>query len=211
MRLVPSLFRALNKGPILPISSRQNVSSLTLTPRSAQSRLFPHFSGRQDDTDPISTKAPPTNLSLSQRLKHLIKSYGWYALIVYVFLSALDFALAFAAIHLIGAQHVAHVTHALKGTVHDLIYSSPPEPGRDELDAASISDTSNGGLYAMLVLAYTVHKTLFLPVRVGLTAWLTPRVVAFLTRRGWTGGDVARRAVSVLRESLGSPSRRTSL
>jgi hypothetical protein len=36
-------------------------------------------------------------------------------------------------------------------------------------------------------LAYTIHKTLFLPVRVGLTAAWTPKLVKWLTLRGWIG------------------------
>ena len=57
--------------------------------------------------DPSSSSPPPSpsapgspslppNASLSQRLKYLIKTYGWYALGVYIVLSTLDFAVAFA-------------------------------------------------------------------------------------------------------------------
>ena len=37
----------------------------------------------------------------------------------------------------------------------------------------------------MLVLTSTIHKTLFLPVRIGLTAAFMPCLVAWLSRKGW--------------------------
>jgi len=60
------------------------------------------------------------------------------------------------------------------------------------------------GLYAMLVLAYTVHKTLFLPIRVGLTATFTPRLVRWLETRGWAGGAGTRRAAKEMRDRMRS-------
>jgi hypothetical protein len=56
----------------------------------------------------------------------------------------------------------------------------------------------------MLVLAYTIHKTLFFPVRVGLTAGLTPKLVGWLSRRGWAGGAGTRRAAMEMRDKLRS-------
>ena len=55
---------------------------------------------------------------------------------------------------------------------------------------------------AMLLLAYTVHKTLFLPFRVGLTAAFTPKLVGWLTRRGWAGGEGAKRAAREMRDKV---------
>jgi hypothetical protein len=138
-------------------------------------------------------------------LKHLIKSYGWYALGVYIVLGALDFGVSFAAINLFGAQQVSHIAASVKGMVDGFIHSKPPEPGRDEVDKSQYHDAgTNGELYAMLVLAWTVHKTLFLPVRVGLTAWLTPRFVGWLRVRGWAGGAGTRRAAVEMRERMRS-------
>ncbi|KAF8624249.1 hypothetical protein AX15_005969 [Amanita polypyramis BW_CC] len=152
---------------------------------------------------PSPTQPPlPPNPSLSHRLKHLIKTYGWYALGVYIVISTLDFAVAFASINLLGADYVAGVAASAKAAMHDMFYAKPVEPGLDELDnphARGIAAGPNGqeGLYAMLVLAYTVHKTLFLPVRVGLTAALTPRLVTWLNTRGWIGREGARRATKL--------------
>lgn len=212
------LFRTLPRisSPLLPLASRLGSSatarsSLTGTPRASSSRLFHHFPARLASSPPPSPSHDdrnflPPDASLSQRLKHLIKSYGWYALGVYLVLSAADFAVAFAGIHLLGADQVSRVATFAKESVAAVIHSKPPEPGRDEIEKVAGSGEAGGqeGLYAMLVLAYTVHKTLFLPLRVGLTAALTPRLVGWLRARGWAGGAGARRAATEMRERIRS-------
>jgi len=137
-------------------------------------------------------------------LKHLIKSYGWYALGVYLIVSALDLSVAFAGVNLLGAEYVSQVATSMKETMGSLIHSHPAEPGKDEVESATRPSHQPGqeGLYAMLVLAYTIHKTLFLPFRVGLTAALTPKLVGWLARRGWVGSAGTRRAAVEMRERL---------
>ncbi|KDN38762.1 hypothetical protein RSAG8_09312, partial [Rhizoctonia solani AG-8 WAC10335] len=146
--------------------------------------------------------------SLSARLKHLIKSYGWHALGVYMILSVLDFTVAFGLINFIGAAHVARITTSAKAYVADHLpnltlpwsqVESPEDVGRDRIGGG------DGSLYAMLVIshpAYTVHKTLFLPVRVGLTAALTPKLVGALRERGWVGASGAKRAADHYKQKI---------
>ncbi|KAF9264242.1 hypothetical protein L218DRAFT_258193 [Marasmius fiardii PR-910] len=188
-------------APLLPVT-RLRPSSRPIRHTSSGSRLFSHFPARLSS----SSSPPPNDPSkqpLSQRLKHLIKSYGWYALGVYLVLSALDFGVAFASINLLGAQHVSEIASSVKQAVANVIHSKPPEPGRDELESTrNTGQAGNEGFYAMLVLAYTIHKTLFLPVRIGLTAAFTPRLVKWLQVRGWTGGEGTRRAAEEMRERL---------
>ncbi|TFK44603.1 hypothetical protein BDQ12DRAFT_26994 [Crucibulum laeve] len=198
--------------PLLPTTAlRPTPSLLTNTPRYAPSRLF-HYSPTRLSTpnppsSPHSSPDPrtilPPDASLSQRLKHLIKSYGWYALGVYIVLTVLDFGVAFVGVNLLGAEYVSHVTANVKATIAAVLHSKPAEPGLDEMEPASSNgDSGQEGLYAMIVLAYTIHKTLFFPVRVGLTAALTPRLVGWLTRRGWAGGAGTKRAATEMRERL---------
>ncbi|KAI0727967.1 hypothetical protein C8Q72DRAFT_419623 [Fomitopsis betulina] len=208
------LFRALAPRlvrPILPLT-RFAPSPVSLSGASS-SRLFHHIPARLTDSPPRSPPPDesanldlPPNASLSQKLKHLIKAYGWYALGMYIILSVLDFSVAFAGINVIGAEHVSRVTSAVKDYVSSLIHSRPPEPGREEMESmASHAQGGSGGqegLWAMLLLAYTVHKTLFLPVRVGLTATLTPRVVHWLRARGWAGGEGTKRAAREMRDRM---------
>ncbi|KAI0702952.1 hypothetical protein C8T65DRAFT_535848, partial [Cerioporus squamosus] len=197
--------------PLLPLTTRLATRS---APSLSGSRPFSHFPARLTSSPPPSSgqsshesdssHSLPPNASLSQRLKHLIKSYGWYALGVYLILSALDFSVAFAAVNVLGAEHVSKVAAEVKDYFASLIHSTPPEPGREEMDRAAAHTNSGGseGLMAMIVLAYTIHKTLFLPVRVGLTAAVTPKLVHWLRARGWAGSAGARRAANEMREKI---------
>ncbi|PIL34211.1 hypothetical protein GSI_03922 [Ganoderma sinense ZZ0214-1] len=196
--------------PLLPLSTR-------LAPRSGHSlsgsRPFSHFPARLTSSPPSSSRnseepetphALPPNATLSQRLKHLIKSYGWYALGVYIILSTLDFSVAFAAVNILGAEHVSKVATEVKDYFVGFIHSTPPEPGREQMDPAVSHAASGGheGLMAMILVAYTIHKTLFLPVRIGLTAAITPKLVHWLRARGWAGSAGARRAAQEMREKM---------
>lgn len=184
-------------APILPTTLR-TTSALTRSARPVQKRLFQNFTARlakSTSSDDIPPHSLPEDATISQKLKHLIKSYGWYALGVYLVFSALDFGVAFAAINLLGAEQVSAVAATVKTSLYGAFNSKPPEPGKEEIETASGS--GHEGLYAMLVLAYTIHKTLFLPFRVGLTAAFTPRLVGWLRVRGWAGGAGTRRAAEV--------------
>ena len=134
----------------------------------------------------------------------LLKTYGWYAAGVYFAVSVIDFAVAFAGINLLGADYVSSVAASAKAWVFNLVYSRPPEPGREEIEEVSRNVNQGGqeGLYAMLVLAYTVHKTLFFPIRIGFTAAFTPRIVNWLRARGWAGGAGTRRAMQEMKDRL---------
>lgn len=198
------IFRALAPRvapPILPI--------VRLRPFVSRPRLFHCSPSRLSPQEGPHSPGPglpslPPDATLSQRLKHLIKSYGWYALGVYMLLSVVDFGVAFAGISLLGADYVAQVTASIKQSIATVLHSHPPEPGRDEIDSTGGRPGQSGqeGLYAMLVLAYTIHKTLFVPIRIGLTAAFTPKLVGWLSRRGWAGGAGARRAAAEMRGRL---------
>ncbi|KAG6857258.1 hypothetical protein H0H87_007091 [Tephrocybe sp. NHM501043] len=192
--------------PILPI-----VRLRPLVASSTRSRLFHHSPTRltlREPNSPRLDELPPPSLppeaTLSQRLKHLIKSYGWYALGVYLIIGAIDFCVAFAGINLLGAEYVSEVATNVKQMIAGVLNSHPPEPGRDEMDNSGTRPGQGGheGLYAMAVLAYTIHKTLFLPVRVGFTAAFTPKLVGWLRSRGYGGGAGAMRAATEMRERI---------
>ncbi|KAK7057313.1 peptide alpha-n-acetyltransferase [Favolaschia claudopus] len=190
----------LRSPAILPTFRPHRITPLTNTPRPSNSRLFNHFPARLTSSPERSPSLPP-DASRYQRLKHLFKRYGWYALGMYICLSALDFGLAFALINIIGAEYVERLTSSVKQFAAGFLNSKPPEPGLDEIDPAP-AQGGREGLMAMLLLAYTVHKTLFLPVRVGLTAYLTPTFVGWLRQRGWAGSAGTMRAATHMRERL---------
>jgi len=124
---------------------------------------------------------------------------------VYFILSTLDFGVAFVGINLLGAEQVSRLAATVKELTAGFLHSKPPEPGRDEIDSPNGGGGGHEGLYAMIVLAYTIHKTLFLPVRVGLTAALTPRLVGWLRGRGWAGGEGTKRAAREMRDRMRKP------
>ncbi|KAF8482700.1 hypothetical protein DFH94DRAFT_626813 [Russula ochroleuca] len=194
--------------PILPLASRISTpaetrtltGTLRIAPfRSIHTTPTPRLSSHSRSPDAIKEPA-----SLSQRLKTLIKTYGWYAAGVYFAVSVIDFAVAFAGINLLGAEYVSSIAASAKAWVFSLVYTRPPEPGREEIEDVSrnVSEGGQEGLYAMLVLAYTVHKTLFLPIRIGATAAFTPRIVNWLRAKGWAGGAGTRRAMQEMKERL---------
>lgn len=191
-------------SPLLPTTRAR----LTLTNATRPVRFFHHFPARLTNSPPRSPQLDPNhvhppNATLSERLRHLIKTYGWYALGVYFLFSVADFGIAFVGVNLLGAEYVSSVAASVKLWVASVLHSKPPEPGKDEIESMTNPvQTGNEGLYAMLVLAYTIHKTLFVPLRIGLTAAFTPRIVSWLTKRGWVGSAGARRAAEEMRDKL---------
>jgi N-terminal acetyltransferase 2 len=191
-------------APLLPLTYRLRGSPMLST---STSRLFHYFPRRLLSSPPPSpsSRPPEPDTTLSQRLRKLIKLYGWYALGVYIVLSALDFGVAFAGINLLGAEQVSYLASLAKELVARVLPLKPSRPEQSE-SHDRLQPPSNGqeGLWAMLVLAWTIHKTVFFPVRVGFTAALTPRLVRWLDRRGWVGGEGTRRAANEMRERLRS-------
>lgn len=214
-RMIPRLPGFRLSAPVLPLTSRIATPSTSISSRGLSRGSTLHFfrpstqrfvsvPPRQGDSN---TSLPP-NATLSERLKFLMKSYGWYAAGVYLVLSALDFTVAFIGINLLGAEQVSQGAAYVKEVVIGLLPAKASEPGREGAAETGEVTGSQEGLYAMLVLAYTIHKTLFLPVRIGLTAALTPRLVGWLRSRGWVGGEGTRRAAQEMRNRLRSPSRK---
>lgn len=201
-------FSIVARPPVLPTTSRQAASA---TGRARGPSL-----GRNPLTRrPYSTSPPPSPTStekptgLTGRLKHLIKTHGWYALGVYAGLSVLDFSLTFAAIYLLGADKVGAVTHKVKDRITESVgwpFATTNLGRGHDMDEGTVAAPGAGGgnegLYAIAILAYGIHKTLWFPFRVGLVTAITPRFVAFLTRKGYVGQGGARRALEGARERV---------
>ncbi|KAL3456812.1 hypothetical protein BJX64DRAFT_293738 [Aspergillus heterothallicus] len=146
-------------------------------------------------------ESPNPSPSLSQRLKTLSKEYGWSALWIYLFLSALDFPFCFAAVRYLGAEKIGHYEHVavegVKGAVEKiwpgLFAKSKEDQDEEEKEGKEAQEAEeaankNGGdgasLWTQLALAYAIHKS-FIFIRVPLTAAITPKVVKQLRRWGW--------------------------
>nr|CAG8461976.1 1202_t:CDS:2 [Entrophospora candida] len=101
---------------------------------------------------------------MTAKFKELTKRYGTSALAVYFIISTIDLGTTFILIQSGGAERVKRI--------EDCNTSSRP---------TMPSWTST------LVIAYGIHK-LLLPLRLGLTAAITPSVVKKLRNMGWNLG-----------------------
>lgn len=73
-------------------------------------------------------------------MRTLSREYGWAAVGVYFFLSALDFPFCFAAVRLLGVERIGHYEHVIVGSVKDAIAKIWPSK---EADARPRSEDDN--------------------------------------------------------------------
>lgn len=100
---------------LLRFSGRR--AALSFTSASSTSRAFFRTSRRWNSTNP-----PPSKpLSFSERMRKLSREYGWSALGVYLFLSALDFPFCFAAVRLLGVERVGHYEEVVVRSVKSFV------------------------------------------------------------------------------------------
>lgn len=140
--------------------------------------------------------------SVKGKFKTLMRKYGWATVVVYLLFSVVDFGIAFFAINLVGAEHVRRgqdyvLDTLVYGTKRDneLVKQGTAEANgvlsflKDWLDrhkekereqAKESKKGGSSGMAATAVLAYTIHKTLFLPLRLGATAAATPAIVRWV-------------------------------
>lgn len=127
--------------------------------------------------------APPPKATLRERLRFLTRRYGWWALGVYLLASTVDFSLTFLAIHLLGADHIRSLESSLRTKLG--LEQRAEHPSSSDPTDGKKGGSGSGTLWTEAVLAYTIHKTLLLPVRVAFTAAVTPSFVKWLVKMGW--------------------------
>lgn len=203
--------RRLALCPRAPVSSRRFVTAPSRADRTSreQEQEEPE---REREPEVEGEGSQP----LSERLKALLKKYGRHAVVVYFALSTVDFSLVFCVVHLLGADQIGKVQDGVVNYYREWRYGvdearamadrSEREKIQEERDEAqAFKDLSreeqkalkkqeasapwyrNKLLWTEIALAYGIHKTALLPVRAGLTIAWTPKLVAWLTRRGWIG------------------------
>ncbi|TKY85414.1 hypothetical protein EX895_005576 [Sporisorium graminicola] len=163
--------------PFTSSSNRLNATSKVSDSKSSADNA--KSEAETEDSD-----APPPKASFRERLKFLTRRYGWWALGVYLAASAVDLSLTFVAIHLLGADHI----RSLEASLRKSIGLEQRSPDHDDDGTDSSTKASGGGnstIWTEAVLAYTIHKTLLLPVRVAFTAAVTPSFVKWLVKMGW--------------------------
>lgn len=193
-------------------STRRGVTTAATTPASSSSSSSSSSGGGNTggssgpNPNPNPNEPPKTAY---QRFKDLTKTYGSYAILMYLALSAVDFSLVLFLVHMVGAEHIGPYVHKM---VHQYRVLRHGHDGADAMDAAdkaraaadaaeeAAQDALAGGkdkrvqrwwqnktIWAEVALAYPIHKIVLLPVRAGLTVAWTPKVVNWLRARGWIG------------------------
>lgn len=155
-----------------------------------------------------STKQTPKGL------KALMKEYGYSALGVYLLLSALDLPLCYALVHTAGREKIEYYENKVKQYFgygkSDEELKRIQEINKIE-DAAEPQETPTGPLswfsWTEFAIAYGIHKSVFIFVRVPLTAALTPTIVK--TLRGWgfkIGSDKLATTAAIAKDNIASAS-----
>ncbi|KAJ9122363.1 hypothetical protein QFC22_001785 [Naganishia vaughanmartiniae] len=192
---------------------RAFATSAAATPISTSSTSS---TSQEEDNNGEPDPSPPSP-GLTGKLKDLMKKYGRHALAVYLLLSGVDLAITFTLVHLAGAEKIEWVRDYVVASWRDMRYGSEvaKEMQRVEEEEQRVKDlaeqaeqgaqpqqqgkkkkNANAMLWAEFALAYGIHKTLLLPVRVGATAAVTPKLVHWLTARGWVGKGGVKRAAT---------------
>lgn len=80
--------------------------------------------------------------SFSERLRKLSREYGWSALGIYLFLSALDFPFCFVAVRLLGVERIGHYEHIIVEGAKDISATVWPF-GKDGVASADLAVDSS--------------------------------------------------------------------
>lgn len=135
--------------------------------------------------------------SIRERLRLVMRRYGWWALGVYLVISVVDLSLTMVAIHTMGGDYMKQLQNRAMQTVGmgDQDNDQPPKKGflmrwvDKAREALQTGHKERDDLIAKLstefVIAYGIHKTVLLPIRAAITVGITPSLVRWLIRRGW--------------------------
>lgn len=202
-RSTPFKFTSYYAHRNLPIQTRsysiQNPGATN--PTSIPSQQHPTTTTTTNSSSSNSNSGPesePQPTGAYAKFKLLAKKYGWYAIGMYSLLSAFDFSLSFLVVHSLGAERIEPLISTSLRTYRTWRHGPEETKRLEEEDKVRREEVKNeqkakGGywgsrmFWAEILLAYTIHKTLLLPFRAGLTVAWTPKVVNWLRARGWAG------------------------
>ena len=204
-----SIVRAFASTSRLAASPAASTTTTSPSPQPSSSSSNSESDSTQSQSEseggpePESDGPPPK--SAYARFKLLTKKYGWYALGMYTALSSVDFSLSFLLVHALGVERISPLFESGMYQYRRIRYGADEaarlgaearEKARADKEHAEreVAEGKKAGGYwgsrtfwAELVLAYGIHKTALLPFRAGLTVAWTPKVVGWLTARGWIG------------------------
>jgi hypothetical protein len=181
-----------------PLAARRAYS--VQNPTATNPTSIPNQAGPSSSSSSGPDPSPePEPTSAYARFKLLAKKYGWYAFGMYWILSTIDFTLSFVLVHSLGAERIEPLLASSLRTYRTWRHGEEETRKLEEEDIKRRAEVKKetegkkGGywgsrmFWAEVLLAYTIHKTALLPIRAGLTAAWTPKVVHWLRARGWAG------------------------
>ncbi|ORZ08447.1 hypothetical protein BCR42DRAFT_425153 [Absidia repens] len=127
------------------------------------------------------------------KLKQLARTYGPSGVIVYLAIGMVDLGFTVAAIQMMGTDKVKMVEKTVLDKYNQIKerYGFEPTAVQDNSDKDTPStiesedDDGKPSLTSIFLLAYGIHKTLMLPVRLAITTAITPAVVRKIHTWGW--------------------------
>ncbi|KAF9911406.1 hypothetical protein EC991_003662 [Linnemannia zychae] len=142
-----------------------------------------------------STSTTSQKAGFMDKIKQLIKQYGYTGVAVYLGISTLDLAATFIIVKAAGMEKIERAQdYVLEHYGPYVGYKPKPHAhphGAEEVDLDKVDDEQVGaiynkasGLWSVFVIAYGIHK-LLVPLRVVATSMITPPLVKWLVRKGW--------------------------
>lgn len=159
---------------------------------------------------------PKTDTSLTGKLKELSRKYGRAAILIYLGISLVDFGIAFAAVHALGTERIGAYEDALFKSIKDWTgYKKQTVNQVQQATDGVVEDTASqahqatgagkASLWTEAVIAYGIHKAIFIFIRIPITVAITPSIVKGLVKRGWKIGPAAAAAAATETASKGKP------
>ncbi|CAO3565903.1 unnamed protein product [Mortierella alpina] len=141
---------------------------------------------------------PAKKLGFMDKMKQMIKQYGYTGVAVYFGISMIDLAATFVVVKAAGMDKIEKAQDWVLENIGGYFgYKAKPhhhhhdEDRAQEADLDHVDDEQVGaiynkasGLWSVFVIAYGIHK-LLVPLRVVATGMITPPLVKWLVKRGW--------------------------
>ncbi|KAG0367719.1 hypothetical protein BC939DRAFT_434020 [Gamsiella multidivaricata] len=131
------------------------------------------------------------------KIKDMVKKYGYTGVAVYLGISAIDLAATFVIVKAAGmdkietaqdwvVDHVGAYFGYKRNPKHQHSHSDDDDLDLDKVDDEQVGAIYNkaSGLWSVFVIAYGIHK-LLVPLRVVATSMITPPLVKWLVKKGW--------------------------
>ncbi|KAF9280697.1 hypothetical protein BGZ68_007072 [Mortierella alpina] len=137
---------------------------------------------------------PAKKLGFMDKMKQMIKQYGYTGVAVYFGISMIDLAATFVIVKAAGMDKIEKAQDWVVENIGGYFgYKAKPheEKQKQDADLDNVDDEQVGaiynkasGLWSVFVIAYGIHK-LLVPLRVVATGMITPPLVKWLVKRGW--------------------------